>query len=278
MVLAVAAIYALLSTGDADVGSRAGLLRGAVAVLGTALGLAPLAAAAHRANRRSAGFDVALDAAEGGLRCRDLWGDRALTARGVGGALMIERAYEATLVITLDEDTTWVLDLENGREAARVREALGLTTVASRRVRLTARSRAGGLGCARIAGALVVTAFWLLRGLVGGSYSGGLLLALGALIALVPITIGFAAELADVRAYETITIGEREVRIERATGGRLLAPFRVVKRGDELEIQSENRGPVRLFDAGLMSVPLLPILSRCIEAAGGAPDPADRAT
>jgi hypothetical protein len=107
----------------------------------------------------------------------------------------------------------------------------------------------------------------LARGAAAGSYAGGYLITLGALVALLPITIGFIVELNDVRAYEMISVGEDEVQIDRGAGGRLVGPFEIVKRSEALEIRSGNRPPTRVYEAGLVSVPVTPLVARCIEAA-----------
>jgi hypothetical protein len=70
-----------------------------------------------------------------------------------------------------------------------------------------------------------------------------MLFTLAALAALLPITAGMLVELWDVGAYETLAVGPGEVRIERAAGGRLRAPFVPATRSDTLEIRANDRPP-----------------------------------
>ncbi len=85
------------------------------------------------------------------------------------GVCVLDRPQEATAFVTLDEATTWLLELEDGRAAALVQTALAAPTGFSGKVSISARSKAGGVGCLRLASdGLVVL---LGRGAIGGSYA-----------------------------------------------------------------------------------------------------------
>lgn len=268
LAVAIGGVLALPALLD-PAGGSAGAVGWLIAVgVGTALAFAPLAGGLHRAYRRSSpALDVTLLAGSGGLRCKSLWGDRVIGMGELRGACALDQAHESVLVVTLRDGATWIFELENAAEVAAARAALELTNGFSGRVRLSIRTKAGGLGCAQMFSAAFVALIWIAYGLTKGTYA-VYAVYLGALVATLPIAIGFFAEIVDTASYAMLTVGEGEVQIEGVGDARLEGPFELVKLPDAVEIRSGNRPPVRVHEAGLAGVGVISFLARCVEAAG----------
>lgn len=237
-----------------------------IATLAT-LGLTSLTCATFRGLRAgSSGRRVLLEPTSEGLRCGALWGKRAMSAGDLLGAYVPESPDDDKILLTLRSGKAWLLVFGNKHDAEAARSALGLHQAFSGCVRATVRSKPDIVKLSNFVMPLLVVV-WAYETLQRTSFGWGSWMFLWSFATVLLSPISFIRALLDAGVYETIDITAGKVCTDRMLDEQILSLHGLAALDGSIDVKTDRRDGVRLFDAELSNVRLMPLILRCVDAA-----------